>query len=104
VNYTLASKAHDQVKKDMAVADLAGYVNRVSDFLSNANPNLPRDAVHQIVTEHVRLLRSTIDKHFAGDYSGSYTDQHATDVQIGTALADTVAGAIVKQYPERFNR
>lgn len=102
VNYTLAVKANDQVKKDQAVSDLASYVNRVSTFLSQANPNLPYDAVHQIVTEHVRLLRSTIDKHFAGNYDASYMEQHATDVQIGTVLADTVAGAIVKQYPERF--
>ncbi len=102
VNYTVASKTNDQAKKDQAVNDLAGYVNRVSDFLSKANPNLPREAVHQIVTEHVMLLRNTIDEHFAGNYEASYAKQHATDVQIGTQLADTVAGAIVKQFPERF--
>jgi peptidoglycan hydrolase-like protein with peptidoglycan-binding domain len=102
VDYTVASKANDNTKKAKAVSDLAGYVNRISDFLSKANPNLPREAVHQVVTEHVRLLRSTIDKHFAGDYEASYTEQHATDVQIGTQVADTVAGAIVKQFPEKF--
>ena len=102
VNYTLASKANDQDKKAQAVKDLGTYVDKISDFLSSANPNLPREAVHQVVTEHVRLLMSTIDKHFAGDYNGSYTMQHATDVQIGTQIADTIAGAIVKQYPEKF--
>ena len=102
VDYTLASKANDEVKKQKAVADLANYVNRTADFLSQANPNLPREAVHQVVTEHVRLLRSTIDKHFAGNYPASYTEQHAMDVQIGTQVADTVAGAIVKQFPSKF--
>ena len=101
-NYTVASKTNDQAGKDKAVQDLATYVNNISTFLSQANPNLPFDAVHSLVATHVGLLKDTIDQHFAGNYSASYTQQHATDVQIGTGVADAVAGAIVKQFPERF--
>ena len=101
-NYTVASKTNDQVAKDKAVQDLAGYVNRISTFLSQANPNLPFDAVHGLVATHVGLLKDTIDQYFAGNLTGSYSQQHATDVQIGTGVADSVAGAIVKQFPEKF--
>lgn len=101
-NYTVASKMGDQAGKDKAVQDLAGYVNNISTFLSQANPNLPYDAVHSLVSTHVGLLKDTIDQYFAGNLTASYTQQHATDVQIGTGVADAVAGAIVKQFPEKF--
>lgn len=101
-NYTVASKTKDQAGKDKAVQDLAQYVNNISDFLSKANPNLPYDAVHGLVSTHVGLLKDTIDQYFNGNLSASYTKQHATDVQIGTGVADAVAGAIVKQYPDKF--
>ena len=101
-NYTVASKTNDQAGKAKAVEDLAGYVNRISTFLSQANPNLPFDAVHGLVATHVGLLKDTIDQYFAGNLAASYAQQHATDVQIGTGVADAVAGAIVKQFPEKF--
>jgi len=101
-NYTVASKMNDQAGKDKAVRDLAGYVNNISTFLSQANPNLPFDAVHSLVSTHVGLLKDTIDQYFAGNFEASYTKQHATDVQIGTGVADAVAGAIVKQFPNKF--
>ncbi len=101
-NYTVASKTKDQAGKDQAVKDLATYVNNISTFLSQANPNLPFDAVHGLVSTHVALLKDTIDQYFAGNLDASYSQQHATDVQIGTGVADAVAGAIVKQYPNKF--
>ena len=101
-NYTVASKTNDQAGKDKAVQDLATYVNNISTFLSQANPNLPFDAVHSLVATHVGLLKDTIDQYFAGNLAASYSQQHATDVQIGTGVADAVAGAIVKQFPQKF--
>ena len=101
-NYTVASKTNDQAGKDKAVRDLASYVDNISTFLSQANPNLPYDAVHSLVATHVGLLKDTIDQYFTGNLTASYTQQHAQDVQIGTGVADAVAGAIVKQFPERF--
>lgn len=101
-NYTVASKTGDQAGKDKAVKDLAGYVDRISTFLSQANPNLPYAAVSTLVSTHVGLLKDTIDRYFMGDLTGSYTQQHATDMQIGTGVADAVAGAIVKQFPTKF--
>ena len=101
-NYTVAAKTNDQAGKDKAVQDLADYVNRISTFLSQANPNLPYDAVHSLVSTHVGLLKDTIDQYFAGNLTASYAQQHATDVQIGTGVADAVAGAIVKQFSEKF--
>jgi hypothetical protein len=102
VDYTVAAKAGDQAGMDKAVQNLNGYVEAISTFLSNANPNLPKDAVAQLVTEHVTLLKEAVDKHGAGDHAGSYDAQSRARVQITTQIADTLAGAIVKQKPENF--
>ena len=102
VDYTVAAKAGDKAKMDMAVSNLMNiYVPSIADFFSRANPNLPYDAVAQLVTEHVVHLKAAVDTYGAGDFAGSYKEQTAAYNQIGT-IADTLAGAIVKQYPNKF--
>lgn len=102
VDYTVAAKAGDQAGMDKAVQNLNGYVEAISSLLSGANPNLPKDAVAQLVSEHVGLLKMAVDKHGAGDYAGSYEAQRQARDQITTKIANTLAGAIVKQKPEAF--
>lgn len=101
VDYTVAAKKGDQAGMDKAVADLGGYEDAIADFLSGANPNLPRQAVHDLVAEHVGLLKSAVDAYGGKDYPTSYAKEHEANVQIGT-IADTLSGAIVKQYPDKF--
>ncbi|GAC1387527.1 MAG: hypothetical protein NVS1B7_0710 [Candidatus Saccharimonadales bacterium] len=102
VDYTVAAKKGDKAGMDKAVQNLNGYVEAISDFLSKANPNLPKDAVAALITEHVGLLKSAVDKHGAGDFAGSYQAQADARTQIETKVADTLAGAIVKQSPNKF--
>lgn len=102
VDYTVAAKGGDQAGMDKAVQNLNGYVEAISTFLSGANPNLPKEAVAGLVTEHVGLLKDAVDKHGAGDFAGSYDAQSRARVQITTKIADTLAGAIVKQSPDKF--
>jgi len=101
VDYTVAAKGGDQAGMDKAVENLNGYVEAISTFLSEANPNLPKEAVAQLVTEHVMLLKGAVDAHGAGNFAESYAKQHEADTQIGT-IADAMAGAIVQQKPESF--
>lgn len=102
VDYTVAAKGGDQAGMDKAVQNLNGYVEAISTFLSDANPNLPKEAVAQLVTEHVGLLKEAVDKHGAGDFAGSYDAQARARTQITTKIADTLSGAIVKQNPDKF--
>lgn len=101
VDYTVAAKKGDTAGMAKAVQDLGGYEDAISDFFSSANPNLPRDAVHQLIATHVGLLKDAVDKYGAKDYPGSYAAEHNANVQIGT-IADTISGAIVKQNPSKF--
>ncbi len=101
VDYTVGAKTNNQTKMDEAVKNLNGYVESISEFFSKANPNLPRDAVKQLVTEHVTLLKGAVDAYGTGDYAESYAKQREASKQIGT-IADAISGAIVKQKPELF--
>lgn len=101
VDYTVAAKAGDTAGMEKAVQNLGGYVDAISDFFSGANPNLPREAVHQLVSDHVGLLKGAVDAYGSGDFAGSHAKEHEAGNQIGQ-IADTTAGAIVKQYPEKF--
>ena len=101
VNYTVAAKGGDKAGMDKAVSDLNGYVSAISDLLGGAT-GLPKEAVASLVTEHVGLLKNAVDKHGAGDYAGSYAAQQEARDQITTKIADTLAGAIVKQNPSKF--
>lgn len=102
VDYTVAAKKGDMAGMDKAVQNLNGYVEAISTFLSGANPNLPKEAVAQLVTEHVGLLKKAVDTYGAGDFAGSYAAQSEARTQITTKIADTLAGAIVKQSPAKF--
>lgn len=102
VDYTKAAKAGDQAGMDKAVQNLNGYVDAISTFFSDANPNLPKEAVAQLIGEHVMLLKATVDQYGAGDIAGSYAKQRETRAQIGDKIAATLSGAIVKQYPDKF--
>ncbi|MEO5691377.1 MAG: hypothetical protein ABIQ64_04275 [Candidatus Saccharimonadales bacterium] len=102
VDYTVAAKAGDTAGMEKAVTNLNGYVDAISTFFSGANPNLPKDAVAQLITEHVGLLKSAVDKYGAGDLEGSYQAERDARTQIGT-IANTLSGAIVKQSPDKFS-
>lgn len=102
VDYTVAAKSGDTAGMDKAVQNLNGYVEAISTFLSGANPNLPKDAVASLISEHVGLLKKAVDTYGAGDYAGSYAAQEEAHTQITTKIADTLSGAIVKQSPDKF--
>ncbi len=102
VDYTVAAKKGDKAGMDKAVQNLNGYVEAISSFLSGANPNLPKGAVAQLVTEHVGLLKEAVDTYGAGNFAGSFDAQSRARTQITTKIADTLAGAIVKQSPDKF--
>ena len=101
VDYTVAAKSGDMAGMEKAKENLNGYVSAISDLLGGAT-GLPKEAVAALVTEHVGLLKEAVDKHGAGDYTGSYAAQQAARDQITTKIADSLADAIVKQNPDKF--
>jgi hypothetical protein len=101
VDYTTGVATKDKAKADKAVQDLLGYANDFGAFLNSASPALPTGVVADLVRGHIVGLKAVIDAQAAGDQSGAYRQarEAAAHMQM---IADPLAGAIAKQFPNRF--
>ncbi len=101
VDYTTGAARKDKAMQDMAVKNLMGYADDFGAFLASANPNLPKDVVAGLVREHVVGLKAVVDAQAARDWPTAYARlrEAAGHMQM---IADPLAGAIAKQFPEKF--
>ncbi len=101
VSYTQGAATKDQAKKDKAMSDLDGYRKDFDAFLTGANPNLPKGAVADLLVDHVKHLTVTIDAIASGDLQAGF-DMLKMAADQSQKIADPLAAAIVKQYPDKF--
>lgn len=101
VDYTKGVATKDRAKREKAVADLHAYATEFGVFLHAANPNLPTVAVDGLVRAHVAALTRAIDAQGAGKLMDAYKAIRAASIHSHT-IADPIAEAIVKQFPEMF--
>jgi hypothetical protein len=101
VDYTVGVATKDQAKQRKAVEDLVGYSQDFGAFLASANPNLPKDVVAGLVRDHILTLKPVIDAQAAGDQPKVYTVLRSATVHM-RMIADPLAEAIVKQFPQKF--
>jgi hypothetical protein len=101
VDYTVGVATKDQAKQDKAVTELVQYTQDFGAFLASANPNLPKDAVADLVKSHVLTLKDVIDAQAAGDQTKAFWATRAAYAHMAM-IADPLAGAIAKQFPDRF--
>ncbi len=102
VDYTVGVATRDTTKADKAVNDLVGYAQDFGAFLSSANPNLPKAVVAELVKHHVVTLKSVIDAQAAKDPAKAYMAIRTAAAHMHM-IADPLADAIVKQFPEKFS-
>ena len=101
VDYTVSVATKDQAKQQKAVSDLMAYTQDFGAFLASANPNLPKSAVADLVKHHVVTLKDVIDAQASKDYTRAYAAERAAVAHM-QMIADPLASAIVKQYPDKF--
>ncbi len=101
VDYTTGVATKDQAKQDKAVNDLVNYADAFGTFLSQANPNLPKDTVTNLVKDHILTLKAVVDAQAAGDQAKAYSELRKAYAHM-TMIADPLTAAIVKQFPEKF--
>lgn len=103
VDYTVGVATKDEAKQMKAVSDLVQYTEDFGAFLNSANPYLPKQAVAELVKTHVLTLKDVIDAQAKADPIKSYTALRTAAGHMAM-IADPLADAIVKQFPERFAR
>jgi len=101
VDYTTGLAKKDQAMQQRAVEALLGYANDFGAFLASANPNLPKDVVAGLVRDHAVGLKAVVDAQAKGDWSTAYIRLREASAHM-RMIADPLAGAIVKQFPDKF--
>jgi phage FluMu protein gp41 len=101
VDYTTGLATKDQAKQDQAVNALLAYAGTLGDFLSAANPNLPKEDVAHLVEMHILSLKDVIDAQAANDQPQVYVSLREAYAHMGM-FAESLAGGIAKQFPDRF--
>lgn len=100
-DYTAAAKAGDQAAMDEAKANLEGYTDQASTFFSDANPNLPKEALKEGLTMHFNQVIAIVNAYGAGEYEKAGELQTEATAHM-SMTAKTLSGGIVQQYPEKF--
>ena len=100
VDYTVGLAKKDKAMQQKAVGNLKGYIESFSSFLADAT-ELPQPALRGAINEHVGHLKGQIDAYAAGDYAKAYSLTR-TGYEHMYMTGDALAGAIVKQSPEKF--
>jgi hypothetical protein len=100
VDYTTGLATKNKAKQDKAVADLLGYATDFGAFLNSACPALPTSVVADLVRGHITSLKTVIDAQAAGD-PALYNNIRTAAAHM-RMIADPLAAAIAKQFPDRF--
>ncbi len=100
IDYTRALAESDEEAQQIAQEQLHHYVKDFSAFLADANPNLPQEAVDELVSEHVQQLEAVaaLDE---GDYDLAYPALHRTYEHM-FVIGDALSRAMATQFPQRF--
>jgi len=91
----------DKTKQDAAITALNDNAGQIATFLSGANPNLPKEAVLAMLAAHGGHHISQINQLRAKQYDQEAETWEAMKGHM-YKLADTLAGAIAKQFPDKF--
>lgn len=97
---TDARFADDRAAQERALATLTGNAAGIARFLAAANPNLPEPAVRGLLTAHGAHHYAQVQQIMAGDRAAERATWAAMQQHMD-AIADALAAAIAKQFPDR---
>ncbi|MBK4993186.1 hypothetical protein IAE39_001360 [Pseudomonas sp. S37] len=100
-HYSDATVAKDKKGQQAAVDELTSNAKAIAAFLAKANPYLPEATLLTLLSAHGGHHVAQIDQLAAGDYAGEARTWAMMREHILT-LSDALAGALVKQFPDKF--
>lgn len=96
-----AAKAGNSAGLEAAEEKWYDNAEDIATFLSNANPNWPKEHMVNMLNEHLTLTKAEAVARLSGDYAtdvASFDEIHRQAM----IMADGLADGIVKQFPEQF--
>ena len=99
--YVTAKKAGDAAAQSTAAQNLQKYGTALADFLAEANGQLSKTTLSQLITAHTSDLVQEADQYVGGAYAAAYATQRGGFARSGV-LSAYVADGIASQFPDRF--
>ena len=90
----------DEEAATKAMADLNANAGEIAKFLSGANPNLPEETVLGLMVAHGAHHSAQVSLIVKGDTAGEAAEWTAMQAHMDM-IADALAGAIAKQFPDK---
>lgn len=97
-----ATVSGDKDKQATAAKSLTDNAGHIADFLSGANPNLPRATVNSLFVGHAAHHMSQDQELKDGEYAQEAKTWAAMRDHM-YVIADALTAAIAKQFPDKFN-
>lgn len=99
--YLTASVAKDTAAQQKALEQILANAEEIANFLSKANPNLPKDDLMGLLQAHGGHHLSQIQQFVARDYAGE-AQTWADMSQHMYVIADALVDGLSKQFPDKF--
>ncbi len=100
-DYMEAHYRGDEAGQGAASSTLTENADAIATFLASANPHLPKDAVLPLLVAHGGHHVQQINAIHGRDFTGEATIWEAMRTHMNT-IADAMADAFVKQFPDKF--
>ena len=100
-DYNTALVNHSHSARDKAAQAITANAHEIAKFLSGANPYLPEDAVFGLLAAHGAHHMAQSNQVAAKDFRSEAQTWHGMRRHMLT-IADSIAGALAKQFPDRF--
>ena len=99
--YLDATMSNSKAKQDAAVKSLTDNAGEIASFLAGANPHLPADTLRGLLVahggHHIQQIQQLRGKQYAQEAQTWEAMKNHMYV-----IADALAGALAKQFPEKF--
>jgi hypothetical protein len=99
-DYNKALVDHSQPGRDKAANAITANAHEIARFLAGANPYLPEDAVFGLLAAHGAHHMAQSNQVAANDFRSEAQTWHAMRHHM-LKIADSIAGALSKQFPDR---
>lgn len=99
---TDANLQGDTAGASAAMDDLVANAGEIATFLAGANPNLPVDAVNGLLLAHAAHHDAQTREIMAGNMEAEAQTWVAMQAHMDV-IADALAGAIAKQFPDKVS-
>jgi hypothetical protein len=100
--HATATVAGDAAGAKKAIGELTSNADQIAKFLAGANPNLPEATLKSLLAAHGGHHVQQNQQLAAHDLAGEARTWDAMKTHIYT-IADALAGAIAKQFPDKFS-